>query len=176
VAIKSCGDCGLCCKLLGITALDKAPGSWCGHFERGGGCGVYADRPAECATFQCLWTDSESLDERWRPDRSKLILFTQKDGKRLNVVVDPAYPMAWRQEPYYSRLKAMSERAYDGYELLVCVGDRRIVVFPDQEADLGLVDPTHKIVSGYAMRNGEQVPFAMVLSDLEVDGNPSEPA
>ena len=34
---KSCGDCGLCCKLLGIDAIDKAPGKWCGHFRKGVG-------------------------------------------------------------------------------------------------------------------------------------------
>ena len=39
---KTCGDCGLCCKLLGIEAIKKAPGQWCGHFRKGvGGCGIY---------------------------------------------------------------------------------------------------------------------------------------
>ncbi len=43
---------------------------------------------------------------------------------------------------------------------------RRIVVFPDQDVDLGVVNPEHKILSGYATHEGERVPFAMVLSDL----------
>jgi hypothetical protein len=60
----------------------------------------------------------------------------------------------------------MSARAADGYELLISIGDRRLVVFPDQDVDLGLVDPEHKIVSGYANREGARTPFAMVLSDL----------
>lgn len=163
---KSCGECGMCCKLLGIAEIDKPAGSWCGHFKRGCGCGIYERRPAACAGFECLWLDSEKLDDAWRPDRAKFVLYTEQDGRRLNVVVDPASPMAWRREPYYRRLKAMSQRALDGFELLVCIGDRRIVVFPHEDVDLGLVDPEHKIISGYADRDGERVPFAMVMSDL----------
>jgi hypothetical protein len=127
---------------------------------------IYQDRPAACAGFECLWLDSEKLDDAWRPDRAKFVLYTERDGARLNVVVDPGNPAAWRREPYYSRLKAMSQRAVEGCELLVSVGDRRFVIFPEEDVDLGVIDPEHKIVSGYATRDGEQVPYAMVLSDL----------
>lgn len=168
LALKSCGECSLCCKLLGIQALDKPPGSWCPHFKRHAGCGIYHDRPAACASFECLWLDSANLDDRWRPDRAHFVMFTEQDGRRLNVVVDAAHPTAWRREPYYSRIKAMSARAHDGYELLVSIGDRRIVVFPDQEADLGIINPEHKIISGYATKDGgEKVAFAIVASDLD---------
>lgn len=167
---KSCGECGLCCKLLGIAEIDKPAGRWCGHFRRGAGCGVYTTRPAACAGFECLWLDSEKLDDAWRPDRAKFVLYTEQDGRRLNVVVDPGAPTAWRREPYYSRLKAMSQRALDGHELLVSIGDRRIVVFPHEDVDLGIVNPEHKIISGYADRDGQRVPFAMVMSDVPEAG------
>jgi hypothetical protein len=163
---KSCGSCGMCCKLLGVAAVDKPAGRWCAHYQRGRGCAIYQDRPAACAGFECLWLDSEKLDDAWRPDRAKFVLYTERDGARLNVVVDPGSPAAWRREPYYSRLKAMSRRALEGCELLVSVGDRRFVIFPEEDVDLGVIDPEHKIVSGYAVRDGEQVPYAMVLSDL----------
>lgn len=164
---KSCGDCGLCCKLMGIEALGKPPGPWCGHFSRGQGCRIYADRPAECRTFECEWLRAEGLPDEWRPDRAKLILVVENDGKRLSVIVDPAQPDAWRREPYFGRIKRMARRALDGYQLIVCIGDRRIVVFPDQEADLGVCGPDVKIVSGYAMHDGELTPYAMVLKDAE---------
>ena len=35
------------------------------------------------------------------------------------------------REPYYGRIKRMSQRVLDGFELVVSIGDRRIVVFPD---------------------------------------------
>ena len=169
--MKSCGDCGMCCKLLAIQALDKAPGDWCGHFKKG--CSIYSDRPPACRSFICLWLDSEKLDDAWRPDRARFLMYTEKDGKRLNVIVDPAHPLAWKREPYYRRIKAMSQRAMDGYELVVCIGERRVVVFPHEDVDLGRVDPEHKIVSGYALRDGERVPFAMILSDVEQPASPA---
>jgi hypothetical protein len=164
---KSCGECGMCCKLLAIQALDKPAGAWCGHFKRGAGCGVYDERPPACRGFICLWLDSEKLDEAWRPDRAKFLMYTEKGGQRLNVIVDPNHPGAWKREPYYRRIKAMSELALDGRELVVCIGDRRIVVFPHEDVDLGLVNPEHKLVSGYAERDGAMIPYAMILSDIE---------
>ena len=169
--MKSCGDCGMCCKLLAIQALEKEAGDWCGHFKRG--CTIYADRPPACRSFICLWLDSDKLDDAWRPDRAKFLMYTEKDGQRLNVIVDPAFPMAWKREPYYARIKAMAQRVVDGYELVVCIDKRRIVIFPHEDVDLGVVDPDHKIVSGYALRDGERVPYAIVMSNLpEADAAP----
>lgn len=170
---KSCGDCGLCCKLLGVEAIGKKNGQWCAHFRKGvGGCGIYEERPNACRTFVCLWLTSDRLDESWKPSRSKIILYPDESGRRLNVVVDPGDPLAWKREPYYRRIKAMSVRAEDGFELVVGVGDRRFVVFPHEDVDLGVINPDHKIVSGYAQVDGELTPYAMVLSDLpeERDG------
>ena len=173
MADKSCGECGMCCKLLAIAEIEKPADRWCPSFKRGCGCGVYDTRPAACRGFECLWLQSEKLDDRWRPDKARFVMYTEDDDRRLRVVVDPAHPLAWKQEPYYSRLKAMSQRAHDGHELLVSIGDRRIVVFPDQDADLGIIDPDkHKIISGYAMRDGQQVAFAIVASDLEEPATP----
>ncbi|WP_421934570.1 hypothetical protein [Phenylobacterium sp.] len=114
----------------------------------------------------CLWLDSEKLDAAWRPDRARFLMYTEKDGRRLNVIVDPASPMAWKREPYYSRIKAMSRRVLEGFELVVCIDTRRIVVFPHEDVDLGHVNPDHKIVSSYAERDGQSWPYAMVLSDV----------
>jgi len=164
---KACGSCGLCCKVLAIEALDKADGVWCSHFRKGGGCGFYEHRPAACRGFHCLWLTSEKLGDDWRPDKAGFVMYSDRDGKRLNVVVDPGKPAAWRREPYYSYIKAMSRRSFDGYELVVCIGDRRIVVFPGEEIDLGVLSPDSKLVSGYVERDGALTPFAMVLADVE---------
>jgi len=163
---KSCGDCGLCCKLLAIEALDKRNGQWCVHFRKGaGGCGIYGDRPGACRTFTCLWLTSDRLDEAWKPNRARFVMYADEIGRRLNVVVEPTDPMAWRREPYYRRIKAMSARAEEGYQLVVSIGDRRFVIFPHEDVDLGVINPDHRIVSGYADIEGERRPYAMVLSD-----------
>lgn len=164
---KSCGDCGLCCKLMGVEALEKKPGDWCGHFLKGkGGCGVYQDRPGACRSFTCMWLTSTRLDDAWKPNKAHFVMYTDQGGRRLTIVVDPADPGAWRREPYYRRIKAMSVRSEEGFELVVGVGDRRYVIFPHEDVDLGIVDPDHKIVSGFAKVEGELTPYAMVLSDV----------
>jgi len=156
----------MCCKLLGVDAVDKPAGQWCGRYARGQGCAIYHQRPGACASFECLWLDSDKLGDAWRPDRAKFVMYTEREGIRLNVIVDPASPAAWRREPYYSRIKAMSQRTDEGCELVVCIGDRRIVVFPHEDVDLGRVNPDHKIVPGFAMKDGARVPYALVLSDI----------
>lgn len=60
----------------------------------------------------------------------------------------------------------MSQRAVEDCELIVCIGDRRIVVSPHEDVDLGPVDPKHKLISGYAQKDEAMVPYAIVLSDI----------
>ena len=81
---KSCGECGMCCKLLGIESIAKPPGQWCGHYRRGAGCSVYADRPAACSRFICLWLSSEGLDDAWRLD-----WITPGGGVQTTLAFDP---------------------------------------------------------------------------------------
>jgi Fe-S-cluster containining protein len=51
---RACGDCTLCCKFMAIEELEKRAGAWCVHCEPGTGCRIYAQRPGECRTFDCL--------------------------------------------------------------------------------------------------------------------------
>jgi hypothetical protein len=165
---NSCGDCDLCCRLLAIEPLAKPAGPLCVHFEQG--CSIYPERPDACRGFRCLWLKSERLGpgsrlgRAWRPDQAHFVMYAERDDQRLNVVVDPAFPTAWTREPYYSFLKRLSGRAAEGHELLVFVGDRRIVVFSHADIDLGPVTPDQEIVFGVAEHNGEPVPYA-ILSD-----------
>jgi len=170
---KTCGACGLCCKLLAIEVLHKDAGQWCKDYVRSKGCGIYAERPPPCVSFKCEWLMSRELGDEWRPDRARFLMFYDEQRRRLSVVVDQGSPHAWKREPYYSKIKRLSERTADGEKILICIGDRRIVVFPDQDVDLGVVNPDHKIVSGYARREGQRIPFAMVVSDIEESLLPS---
>jgi hypothetical protein len=164
---NSCGDCDLCCRLLAIEELGKAAGPLCDHYV--GACAIYEDRPASCRGFRCQWLKSESLapafrmEPEWRPDRANLVIYTERGGMRLNVVVEPTDPFAWKREPYYGYIKRMSQRAAEGLEVVVFVDDRRIVIFPDDEIDLGPVKPEQEIVVGYTERGRRRIPYATVL-------------
>ena len=157
---RSCGTCSLCCKVIGIAALQKPPGRWCGNVAEGVGCTIHDQAPAECRRFFCSWIMTPTLDEDWRPDRCNLVLWTNKSN-RVIVDVDADFPDAWRNEPHYGQLKLWSDRSDPGsLEILVRVQGRVIVVFPEIDIDLGLHDKSEAISSGYRMEHGRSVPFA----------------
>jgi hypothetical protein len=125
---------------MGVEAIDKRPHSWCGHFKKGHGCGIYETRPKACADFSCYWLRAPGLDDRWRPDRARFVLHREHEGQTLIVEVDPASPQAWRAEPFYSTFKTWAARGADkGLSLNVLVGKRAFEVLPDGHLDLGEV-------------------------------------
>jgi len=137
---RTCGDCGMCCKLMGVAAIDKPAHAWCAHFRKGAGCAIYADRPKACADYACYWLDAPNLDDRWRPDRARFVLHRENGGQALVVEVDPASPDAWRRAPYYDTFKAWAARgAAKGLTLNVLVGARGWEILPDRDVDYGLV-------------------------------------
>jgi hypothetical protein len=161
---RSCGDCSLCCKVLDITEpeLKKPAGEWCKHCTTGVGCSIYKERPQVCRGFGCEWlVDDLNLDEAWKPSRSKIVVHktaVRNVGTALSesfeivckFVVDPAAPNRWREEPYYSTIKAaaraglMAPEGY-GFTTHVTVGRRYWTILPD--ADIELTDcPAHTTV------------------------------
>jgi hypothetical protein len=158
--VRPCGSCSLCCKVIGIAALNKPPGQWCPHFSRGVGCSIYADAPSECRRFQCFWSLETLKADEWKPDRCKLVVWTN-DPNRIIVDVDADYPNAWRREPHYGQIRGWSDRRRaNPVEVLVRVRGRMLVVFPETEIDLGPYDLSKRIVSGYRDVDGRPAPFA----------------
>lgn len=137
---RTCGDCGMCCKLMGVAAIDKAPHAWCGHFRKGAGCGIYAERPKACADYACYWLKAPNLDDRWRPDRARFVLHRENGGQALVVEVDPASPDAWRRAPFYDAFKTWAAKGGPrGLTLNVLVGRRGFEILADRDIDHGLV-------------------------------------
>jgi hypothetical protein len=140
--VRSCGSCSLCCKLLVIEELAKPPDTWCPHCKPGrGGCSIYADRPPSCRLFRCGWLDSKGrVGDEWYPTRSKMVLFNLP-GPGFQVIVDPAFPLAWRSEPYYSQLRAAARRSpveirigFRGFVLNADGAEREARTAPDWKA------------------------------------------
>ncbi|HEX6858726.1 MAG TPA: YkgJ family cysteine cluster protein [Caulobacteraceae bacterium] len=154
---KSCGDCAMCCKAFEIEAIAKARHTMCGHFKKGVGCGVYEIRPQACRQFVCLWLADEKMDAAWRPDRAKFILW---GDKQLMVDVDPAYPDAWKREPYYSKIKlAADPRKSPVAQVVVRNGREVVIVFPEADISLG-PEQDRPIESGYRPGPRGREPFA----------------
>lgn len=142
---RACGTCTLCCKVVGVAELEKPAGEWCGHCRPGRGCGIHPTRPYVCRGFYCEWMISKGLGPEWKPERSKFALFRTNDGRRLTAHVDPGYPSAWRQSPYYENLKhwarEAAKRSPDMHVVDVMVGEHSTVVLPDREVEVGIVSP-----------------------------------
>src|SRR4051794_36413536 len=123
---RSCGTCTLCCKVIHIEALKKPQGVWCLHCKPGKGCSIYDKRPDECGAFHCGYLLNGDIGEEWKPERSKIVLVQQVEGKRIVAYTDPQRPNAWRREPYYSTLKKWARMAAPQGRQVVASVRRRV--------------------------------------------------
>jgi hypothetical protein len=76
VANRECGKCTVCCKVLTIDdpQLQKLPGVMCPNCKTGSGCKIYDTRPDPCRGFFCGWRHLRDLDDKWRPDKSGVMI------------------------------------------------------------------------------------------------------
>jgi hypothetical protein len=161
---RACNECTLCCKVLSIKELDKPQGQWCTHCAVGRGCKIYDERPAECGNFYCGYLTWPMTDEHWFPARCKMVIVSELDGNRVAIHVDPSRPTAWQQRPYYEEIKQWARFAAPQMrQVVVCIGNRAIVILPDEDVDLGPVANNERIITGETMEGGHLRMRAMKL-------------
>lgn len=145
---RVCGNCTLCCKILSINELKKPQGNWCENCNVGQGCRIYPDRPEECRHFFCGYLSWPMAGEHWFPAKSKMVIVSELDGYRIAVHVDPGRPSAWREQPFYDDLKQWAAfAAEDRHQVVVCIGNRAIVILPDEDVDLGPIASDERIIT-----------------------------
>lgn len=148
--MRSCGPCNLCCQVLHVASLDKPPGRLCAHALAGAGCAIHGEHPEDCRAFACGWLQWEELGEAWRPSIAHFLIRPEPGQGRLCIDVDPAWPAAWKAAAYYPTIKAWSAQVRDRTGcVLVYVGDDCIVVFPEQDLEIGPVAGDDELVVGY---------------------------
>jgi hypothetical protein len=136
----------MCCKLIGVAALNKPSMKWCDLCTPGSGCNIYPERPNECAAFFCEYLLRGELDEIWHPARSKMVLMYRKAVNAIAVYVDPTEPENWRNAPYYAQIKAWVEAIYRNKgQVIIWEGKEAIAVMPGHEKRLGPVQPGQRI-------------------------------
>jgi len=137
----------MCCKLLDIEALAKPRLTWCTHCEVGKGCGIYSQRPAECAEFYCAWLVNPKLGDEWKPANSRMVIAFEATARRVVILVDPTRGDAWKKPPYYPQIKYMAAQALrDQGHLVVMQGRDAIVVLPDRDVNLGPIGEGKDII------------------------------
>jgi uncharacterized protein len=109
--MADCGACSLCCTLLGVPDIGKAPRVMCWHTTFHGGCKVHHTKTtdpqmAACNSFECVWLHSqkfpkEEMPRFMRPDQCHVVLGPNNPEEPLTlpVHVDPRYPQAFTVEP-----------------------------------------------------------------------------
>ena len=138
----NCGACSLCCTLLGVPDIGKAPRTRCWNTTVHGGCSVHGpEKPQACVSFSCVWLESQnrsdSMPRSMRPDLSHVVLGPQDrdDNTLLYVQVDPAYPSAWKQGEIGQYIQ---ERLDRGAKLEVIVDEERVALGgPDSVMQVG---------------------------------------
>jgi hypothetical protein len=136
--MRSCGNCTLCCKVMGIRGLNKPINTWCQFCEVGRSCKIYPTRPDECRTFDCLWLRDQTFPDEFKPQKSRIVFAAEHGGGRISAYVDAAFPSAWREKKVYAFLKRWaSVQADKNVQVLVFIGRRTIAILPDRDVDLG---------------------------------------
>lgn len=145
---RDCTDCTLCCKILGVPALNKPPSVECAHVKTHVGCLIYDRRPAECAAFHCGYLSQPNLAAHWRPKLSRIVVQIKERGRRIEAHVDPDQPDAWHNEPYYSELKAWARLSAPlRRQVIVCIGlEEVIAILPDRDKRIGAVGPSERLI------------------------------
>ena len=148
---RACGTCSLCCKLMEVETLSKPAGRWCGHCVPSKGCSIHATRPDECRGFYCGWLRIPELGEEWKPQQAKFLLFLSDDSQRLNAVVDPSAPDAWRRQPFYGQFKTWARQSVNGGpNVQIWIRRRCVAILPDRDVELGVVPEGDGIYFGMA--------------------------
>ena len=126
---------------MGVDELAKPVGVPCAHVRPGQGCGIYAERPHACRTFECVWLMDAEMPPGFRPDRTKVVLDQDPEGLCLIARCDPANPQAWRRNPMYAALKGRAEDTWGtGKIVLATAGRRTWLITPRDDLDLGELD------------------------------------
>lgn len=91
---KDGSGCSLCCRVMGITELNKPANQWCQHFDKGVGCKIYGERPGSCSSFKCVWLASQDKKNNmaaWpinmRPDKQGVIFDMQNIEGKLSLIL-----------------------------------------------------------------------------------------
>jgi Fe-S-cluster containining protein len=125
---RECGDCQLCCELIGVEELGKHPHNVC-QYQCDTGCSIHNARPRECRTYQCQWRSDEDVPEELRPDKLGCIVDVHETPLGLAIVVHQRYPNQW-QEPHIAELLGRLAKHNEAW-IYALYGNDRQAIFPE---------------------------------------------
>lgn len=128
MAMRTCGECQLCCKLVPVRELDKPAGQRCQFQRHAKGCSIYRRRPMTCSLWSCRWLNGADTADLRRPDRSRYVIdcmpefirvLDHRTGQQssipcIQIWVDPRTPDAHRDQALRAYLERRSKEGYVG--------------------------------------------------------------
>jgi len=76
--MQECGECTLCCTVLGVDELFKPPGEECRHLDNKKRCLDYEERPKTCKEFDCAWRLEFMVGDELRPDKIGVVVWARQ--------------------------------------------------------------------------------------------------
>src|SRR5215467_13067390 len=155
MSINHCGTCNLCCKVKGITELNKPMYTWCIHCDIGKACRLHETpkKPASCTAYMCLWyylqtgeDQSLRLPERFRPDRTKVVvdIFEHPNYRAALFWIDLSHPDAINSNVNQDLIKMLR----DEQVIIEARGNKRKVLAINEKTAKRMVDLGHTPVVG----------------------------
>ena len=126
--MRECGDCSLCCTLLGVKELEKKANERCGNNVHGC-CAIYEQRPISCGEFSCLWLQGK-LPLEMKPNLCHVVVGGMSDSSGLILYVDSDYPDADKAYP----VAGMIEDAKRKLEVIIATGQKRVIFMQQAQA------------------------------------------
>jgi uncharacterized protein len=128
---KSCGSCGLCCKVLEIGELPKPAGIYCPHCAIGTGCGIYPERPDPCRNFLCAWLYNPSMGPELKPDVAHVMICEWVDRRLVVAICDDDHPDAWRAPAVVNFLRQTAASLPSGWLVIAKLGAQSWRITPN---------------------------------------------
>lgn len=129
---RTCGDCTMCCHVLGVRELAKPALRWCEHCDVGKGCKIYEARPQSCRDFSCLWLTHPEAPEAMRPLDSGVVVWLTA-ARQAIALTRRHDPTAWRRPVVLAVLRRMARQ---GVTVVAFSGSRAWAIGPAREEEL----------------------------------------
>jgi hypothetical protein len=160
--------------LMDVPEIDKPHLDWCKHalcakthptktgakstLMPATGCAIYNSRPKPCRDFKCIWLINQAFGDEWFPAHAKIVIDIKipepcpDRNKQLPIVyflVDPEYPLRWREEPWFSGIKTIAQTGMTGkngqrWKTIVSIKDQTIPIIADRPP----LNPAHQKPAG----------------------------
>jgi hypothetical protein len=144
---RACGECVACCKILEIDQpeLKKPTNVLCPNCT-GTGCGIYANRPAVCRTWNCLWRRVAALPDDLRPDKTGVVFWVDRQQPP-DTLFDKIFivgqaiddPAAFSNPLVKAAIDAFAQRT--GLPIWLGFGGERKLTYPDPAFRDAILNP-----------------------------------